>query len=168
MQQAWDTWTDWLAPASGLLYSRGGPLTVDSRWDDDRLSAQLLPRSGADTPALQIPFEHRCLESDRRIRPVQLWDGLVAADHEAWPCHWALDLIADRVTALCTDKDLPLPDCRPHTAERLYLTAKALLGRPERGHAPLPAEDALAVICARLKRSPTAVRIGHNGRLVTS
>lgn len=168
MQQAWDTWTDRLAPASGLLYSRGGPLTVDARWDDGRLSAQLLPRSGADTPALQIPFEHRGLERDRRIRPVQPWYGLVAADHEAWPWHWALGLIADRVTDLCTDKDLPLSDCRPHTAERLYLTAKALLGRPERDHAPLPAEDALAVIRARLHRSPDAVRIGHNGRLVTT
>ncbi|MFE3664450.1 hypothetical protein ACFXOR_15995 [Streptomyces sp. NPDC059164] len=168
MQQAWDTWTDRLAPASGVLYSRGGPLTVDARWDDHRLSAQLLPRSGAGTPALQIPFEHRCLERDRRIRPVQPWYGLVAADHEAWPWHWALGLVANRLTDLCTNKDLPLPGCHPHTAERLYLTAKALLGRHERDHAPMPAEDALAVIRARLRRSSTAVRIGHNGRLVTT
>ncbi|MFD4576331.1 hypothetical protein ACFWNK_28195 [Streptomyces sp. NPDC058417] len=168
MQQAWDTWTDRLAPASGLLYRRGGPLTVDARWDDDRLSAQLLPRSGTDIPALQVPFERQCLESDRRIRPVQLWYGRVAADHEAWPWHWALGLVAGRLTDLCTDKDLPLPGCRPHTAERLYLTAKALLGRQERDHAPVPAEDALAAIRARLHRSSTAVRIGHNGRLVTT
>ncbi|MET8977393.1 hypothetical protein ABZX85_17405 [Streptomyces sp. NPDC004539] len=168
MQQAWDTWTDRLAPASGLLYRRRGPLTVDARWDGARLSAQLLLRSGTETPALRIPFEHRCLERDNRTRPVQPWYGLVAADHEAWPWHWALGLVADRLTDLCTGKDLPLPDCRPHTAERLYLTAKALLSRQERDHVPLPAEDALAAIRARLHKSPTAVRISHNGRLDTT
>lgn len=169
MQQAWDTWTTRLAPASGLLSGAyQGPLTIDARLDGGVLGAHLLRRDGDDTPALRIPAEHRWIEADRRHRPLQGWHGTVAADHGAWPWHWALAVIADRLTDLCSYQEFALPDSRPHTAERLWLTAKTLLARRNHDHAPLPADEVLAAVRSALRKHPDAVRIGYNNRLRTN
>ncbi|MEU4821832.1 hypothetical protein AB0H37_08185 [Actinomadura sp. NPDC023710] len=142
-----DSLTSWTAifkfpDMLGFVDEQGIVNTVGTSISENRVLVGLRP-GGRQEEVANLPPNFTAPQVDGlRWSPVQMSE--IQPDLVAWPWRFALDFISADLEILLKARVLPLPHCPAYVREREWMLARAIMGRQDVLHRPIPRRSLVA------------------------